>query len=144
MTKSIPAALALCGLIAIPLAAQGKKPPAPKTTTYDITVNADGAAHTGIMTLGVAAGKVAGNMHITAPQEITGKAAGVLKGTAMNLDFPYRMVQRACDGNIKMNIKMPAKTAAPASGTVEIIGCGRTDANKLTGTVELKPQAAKK
>ena len=143
MTKSIPAALALCGLLTLPLAAQTKKPAA-KPATYDITVHADGAAHTGTMTLNVAGGKVAGDMHITHPSEITGKAAGVLKGTAMNLDFPYRMVQRGCDGNIKMNIKMSAKATAPANGTVEIVGCGRTEANKLTGTVELKAPAAKK
>ena len=141
--RSIPAALALCGLITLPLAAQGKKPAA-KTTIYDLTVNADGAAHTGTMTLEVAGGKVAGDMHITHPSEITGKPAGVVKGSTMNLDFAYRMVQRGCDGNIKMDIKMPAKAAGPANGTVEIIGCDRTAANKLTGTVELKPRPAKK
>jgi hypothetical protein len=53
------------------------------------------------------------------------------------------MVQRACDGRIVMDIRMPAKpAAAPASGTVSITGCGRTDENKLSGTIEMKPQKA--
>ena len=122
--------------------AQTKKPAA-KSTTYDLTVNADGAAHTGTMELATTAGKVSGDMHITSPREITGKPAGTSKAGAMHLDFPYRMVERQCDGRIVMDIKMPPK-AGPANGTVEITGCGRTDANKLAGTVELKPRAAAK
>ena len=40
-----------------------------------------------------------------------------------------------------MDIKLPAKpSAAPATGTVSITGGGRTDANKLSGTIELKAQ----
>ena len=133
------AVLAMAG--GMPVAAQGKKPAA-KPTTYDLTVNADGAAHTGSMVLAVTGGKVSGDMHITAPQEITGKAAGTSKGGQMRLDFTYRMVQRGCDGRIEMDIKMPPKPG-PANGTVAITGCGRTDGNKLSGTVELKPKAKK-
>jgi hypothetical protein len=141
MTRANAAAVVAFGLVVLPVAAAQTKKPAAKGTTYDITVNADGAAHTGTMLLTVTGGKVSGDMHITQPSEITGKAAGVSKGGQMHLDFPYRMVQRACDGRIEMTIKLPAKAAtAPANGTVSITGCGRTDANKLAGTVELKPR----
>ena len=75
-------------------------------------------------------------MHITAPGEITGKPAGTVKGQAMKLDFTYRMVARACDGRIVMDLT--AKKGGPTTGTAEITGCGRTDANKLAGTVELR------
>jgi hypothetical protein len=140
MTRAIVAAAVVCGLVMIPLSAQTKKA-APKGTTYDVTVNADGAARTGTMRLAVATGKVTGEMHITHPSEITGKAAGVSKGGQMHLDFPYRMVEPACDGRIVMDIKMPAKpAAAAATGTVSITGCGRSDENKLSGTIELKPR----
>lgn len=135
----------LAGVVAlVPAAAQTKKPAA-NSVVYDVTIQADGAAHTGTMQLATTAGKVSGSMHITQPSEITGTAAGTSKAGQMHLDFPYRMVQRACDGRIQMEIKLPAKmTAGPANGTVSITGCGRADANKLTGTIELKPKAAEK
>lgn len=137
------AAAALVAVTVIPTEAQTKK--APNTITYDIIITADGTPYTGTMALAVNAGKVTGNMHVTAPTEITGKAAGTVKAGKMDLDFPYRMVQRACDGQIAMAIALPAKMgAAPATGTVAIAGCGRSDANKLSGTAELKPQAAAK
>jgi hypothetical protein len=113
-----------------------KKPAVAKGTTYDIAVTADGGTHTGTMQLATAAGKVSGEMHITKPQEITGKPAGTSKAGALHLDFTYHMVQRKCDGRIVMDIKMPAKAGA-GSGTVAITGC---DGGKLTGTVELKPK----
>lgn len=141
MRKTIAAAAVVILAGALPASAQTKRPSG-TATTYDLTVNADGAAHTGTMMLVVAAGKVSGEMHITAPQEITGKAAGTSKAGQMHLDFPYRMVARGCDGRIEMDIKMPAKTG-PANGTVAITGCGRTDGNKLAGTVELKPKSRK-
>jgi hypothetical protein len=63
----------------------------------------------------------------------------------MTLAFPYRMVERACDGRIAMVIALPQKKgAATATGTVEITGCGRPEGDKLTGTIELKPRAPKK
>ena len=140
MTRAI-AVVALLGAVAnLPASAQTKKPGA-NTITYDITVKADGEAHTGTMQLAVAGGKVAGDMHITKPSEITGKAAGTAKAGQMRLDFPYRMVQRACDGRIEMDIKLPAKMgSAPTNGTVAITGCGRPDGNKLAGTIELTPR----
>ena len=141
MRKTIAAAAVVILVGALPASAQTKKPSG-TATTYDLTVNADGAAHTGTMMLVVAAGKVSGDMHITAPREITGKVAGTSKAGQLHLDFTYRMVERACDGRIQMDIKMPAKPGT-ANGTVEIIGCGRSDANKLSGTVELKPKARK-
>jgi hypothetical protein len=143
MLRHAVAASLVAAVAVIPLAAQTKK--APNTITYDITINADGKPYTGTMALAVSAGKVTGNMHVTAPTEITGKAAGTAKAGKMDLDFPYRMVERACDGQIAMAITLPEKKgAAPATGTVSIGGCGRPDSNKLTGTIELTPQAAAK
>jgi hypothetical protein len=142
--RSSLAAVALLSLIAVPAWGQ-QKSAGGKPTVYDLTIQADGAAYTGTMELMVAGGKVSGAMNITQPTEVTGKAAGTLKAGQMKLDFPYRMVQRGCDGQIAMDIKMPAKAgAAPAAGTVSIVGCGRTEANKLPGTIELKPKAAAK
>ena len=43
MTKAIAVAAVVCGLTVIPLSAQTRKA-APKGTTYDVTINADGAA----------------------------------------------------------------------------------------------------
>ena len=142
--RSSLAAIALLALVASPALAQ-KKPAAAKPTIYDLTIQADGAAYTGTMELTVAGGKVSGAMHITQPTEITGKPAGTSKAGQMTLDFAYRMVQRGCDGQIVMDIKLPAKAGAgPATGTVSITGCGRTDANKLPGTIELKAKGAAK
>jgi hypothetical protein len=136
VAASIVAAIAV-----IPFEAQTKK--SANTMTYDVTVTADGTAYTGTMALAVSGGKVTGDMRITAPSEITGTPAGTVKAGKMDLDFPYRMVQRACDGRIAMAITLPAKMgSAPATGTVEITGCGRTEGNKLPGTIELKPKAA--
>jgi hypothetical protein len=135
------AVMCLATIGAMPILAQQK--PAAGSTKYDVTIQADGAAYTGTMNLAVAKGKVSGDMHITKPTEITGKAAGTTKAGQMKLDFPYRMVQRGCDGQIAMDIKLPAKAGTgPATGTVSIVGCGRTAEDKLPGTIELKPQAA--
>ena len=125
------------------VSAQAQKPAAGKGTTYDITIAADGGAYTGTMTLLVVKGAVTGDMHITKPGEITGKVAGTVKAGEMALDFPYRMVERKCDGQIAMNLKAPAKGAG-SNGTVSIVGCGRDASNKLAGTVELKPATVKK
>lgn len=140
MLRHAMTASLLAVVVAIPAEAQTKKPS--NSITYDVTINADGKPYTGTMALAVRAGKVTGDMDITAPTAITGKAAGTVKAGKMDLDFPYRMVQRACDGQIAMTIAFPAKMgAAPANGTVSITGC---EGNKLTGTIELKPKAAKK
>jgi hypothetical protein len=42
-----------------------------------------------------------------------------------------------------MNITLPQKPGL-AAGTMEAVGCGREETNKLTGTVELKPVPVKK
>lgn len=120
------------------ISAQTKKPAGANSVTYDITITAEGTPYTGTMDLAIAAGKVTGNMHITKPTEITGKAAGTAKAGDVALDFPYRMVQRNCDGQIAMNFKLAAKMA-PSKGTVSIGGCGRDASNKLAGTIELTP-----
>ena len=145
MRSTIAATAAWLTVIAfVPATAQQKKAPG-NTVKYDVTIKTDGAAYTGTMDLATAAGKVSGDMVISQPTEITGKPAGTVKLGVMKLDFPYRMVQRECDGQIVMDIKMPAKAGAgPATGTVSIVGCGRTEANKLPGTIELMPKAAEK
>ena len=138
MLTQCTAAVVLMAVALTPVAAQTKKPAAANSVAYDVTVNADGTAHTGKMDLAIAAGKVTGGMHITQPGEITGKVAGTVKAGEMMLDFPYLMVQRRCEGQIAMTIKVPPKMG-PANGTVSIVGCGRDAANKLAGTIELKP-----
>jgi hypothetical protein len=124
--------------LSVGLAAQTKKPGAEKPVTYDVTITADGTPYTGTMVLAVARGKVSGTMDLTKPTAVTGKPAGTVKGGEMTLDFAYHMVERKCDGQIAMNIKVPPKPAE-AKGTVSIVGCGRDASNKLPGTIELKP-----
>ena len=142
MRSTIAATAACLTVIAfVPASAQQKKAPA-NSVKYDITIKTDGAAYTGTMELATVAGKVSGDMLISQPTAVTGKPAGTVKAGVMKLDFPYRMVQRECDGQIVMDIKMPAKAGAgPATGTVSIVGCGRTEANKLPGTIELTRKA---
>lgn len=141
--RTTAAVMCLSAIAVVPALAQQKS--VANSTRYDVTIQADGAAYTGTMDLAVAKGKVSGDMHITKPTEITGKPAGTTKAGQMKLDFPYRMVQRACDGQIAMDIKLPAKAGAgPATGTVSIVGCGRTAENKLPGTIELKAQPTAK
>lgn len=130
-------------VVAAPSSAQQKK--AGNTITYDITVTAENTPYTGTIALAVAGGKVSGDMHITKPTEINGKPAGTAKAGEMKLDFPYRMVERGCDGRIVMAITLPAKKdAGPATGTAEISGCGRPEGNILPATIEMTPQPATK
>ena len=128
------AALMIAASLSV-VSAQTKKPAGAKSVTYDVTITAEGTPYTGTMDLAITGGKVTGNMHITKPTEITGKAAGTAKAGDVALDFPYRMVQRSCDGQIAMNFKLAPKVA-PSKGTVSIIGC---DGGKLPGTIELTP-----
>jgi hypothetical protein len=130
------AALA-CVAIAGSVSAQTKKPVASKGALYDVTVTAD-QVYTGTMEMTIAGGKVAGTMTLTSPTTITGNVAGTSKAGTLSLDFPYRMTERNCEGNVKMTIKMPAKPG-PASGTMEAGECGGNPDNKTTGTVDLKP-----
>ena len=122
--------------------AQAKKPAGTNAVTYDITIQTE-ATYTGKMDIAITKGVATGNMLITSPGEINGKVAGSSKAGELKLDFPYTMVQRNCTGQIQMDIKMPAKPG-PGKGTVSIVGCGRDAANKLTGTIELKPAAPTK
>ena len=139
MFRHWAAAVLLIAAAASFAGAQTKKPAGAKPAIYDLTVTADGTAYTGTMTLAVAAGKVSGEMRISKPTEITGKIAGTVKAGEMALDFPYRMVQRNCDGQVAMTFKAPVKRAG-SKGTASITGCGRDAANKLAGSVELAPQ----
>lgn len=137
MFKQVVVAAAAAMAVASPAFAQSAK--AKNSITYDITVTAEGTPYTGTMDLAVAGNKVTGNMHITAPTEITGKPEGTVKGGQFALDFPYRMVQRGCDGRIAMAFKLPPKMGStPANGTVDITGC---EGNKLKGTIDLRPKA---
>ena len=122
--------------------AQTRTPAGTSAVTYDITIQTE-ATYTGTMDIAVAKGVATGTMKITSPGEINGKVAGTSKGGELKLDFPYTMVQRGCTGQIQMDIKMPSKPG-PGKGTVSIVGCGRDAANKLNGTIELKPAAPAK
>ena len=139
MTSRLAAAAVVVASLAVVPAAAQKKAPAPKPAAYDLTISADGGVYTGTMTLATAAGKVTGDMHITAPAEITGKVEGTAKGQATKLDIAYKMIQRGCEGRLVMDLTTPKK-GAPTTGKGEITGCGRTDANKLPATVEMKPK----
>lgn len=133
--------VAFAGLVS----AQAGKPaakPGTKSVTHELTVTAD-QVYTGTMVMAVEKGKVTGDMLITTPTAITGKVAGTAKGGVLTLDFPYQMTEQKCEGTVKMSITMPPKPG-PAKGTMEAEGCGRPADQKLTGTVELKPVAAKK
>ena len=131
------ATMVVCAAVAATGSAQTKKPAGAKPVTYDVTIKAD-AVYTGTMEMAIDRGKVTGDMRLTSPTEITGKVAGTAKSGVLTLAFPYYMTERKCEGNVKMNITMPAKPG-PASGTMEAAGCGRDPANVLPGTVELKP-----
>lgn len=119
------------------LSAQARKPAGTKGVTYELSISADGGVYTGTLNLVTNAGKVSGAMQITQPTEITGRVSGTVKSGEFALDFPYRMVQRNCDGRIAMSVKAPVKDAV-SKGTVSIQGCGRDATNKLAGTLELK------
>lgn len=115
-----------------------------KGVMHDILVTTAEGTYKGTMELVTTGGKVSGAMHITDPGEITGKVAGTSKGGVLNLEFPYLMTERKCEGTVSMTIKMPQKPGR-ASGTMEAVGCGRDPSQKLTGTVELVPsEPAKK
>ena len=126
--------------------AEAQKPAGGKPMTFNVSITVDGQAHTGTMVLAVAGKEVSGSMNIKQPGEITGKAAGIVKGGEMLLDFPYHMVERKCDGDIRMTVKLPEKKEAGAkgSGTVSVGGCGRPPDSRLSGTIELTPVTAKK
>lgn len=131
------AALLIAATVSV-TSAQTKRPAGTSTVTYDVTIVTEGTPYTGKMDLTIARGKVTGNMHITQPTEITGKAAGTAKAGDVALDFLYHMVQRNCDGQIAMSFKLAPK-AEPSKGTVSITACGGDPSNKLPGTIELTP-----
>lgn len=139
--------VALCvipSFLAVPAFAQSKKG---NTVAYDVTVMAEGKPYTGTMELAIAGGKVTGTMEINSPVTVTGTPAGTTKGGRLLLDFPFKMVggERPCEGQIAIDIQLPAKKdAGPTTGKALIGGCGREPGNKLEATVELKPRAANK
>ena len=123
------------------LLAQAGKTAGTKSVTHDVTITAD-RVYTGTMEMAVESGKVTGKMRLTSPTEITGTVAGTAKAGALVLEFPFHMTEDNCDGTVRMNITLPGKPG-PASGTMEAVGCGRDETSKVTGTVDLKPVAAK-
>ena len=135
------AATALMGLAMVSAMSADQKPPAGKSVMHEITVTADDV-YQGTIDIAIDGGKVSGSMKITSPTEITGVVAGTSKAGELTLEFPYHMTDNNCDGTVKMAIKLPEKPG-PSTGTMEAYGCGRDVTDKLTGTVELKPIAAK-
>ena len=144
MRRTLAVVAAAMTIVGAGVLTETQKPAGAKPTIYDVTVTVEGAPHTGTMALAVAGGKVSGSMHIKSPDEITGKAAGTVKGGEMLLDFPYHMVVRKCDGNFQAAVKMPDKKApAKMTATVSILPCGRPDGSRLPGTIELTPVTKK-
>jgi len=125
-------------VLCVSLSAQEKKD-GTKSVMHDITVTTSESVYTGTMDLAIDMGKVTGKMVVTAPTAITANVAGTSKDGDMNLEFPFHMVEQNCDGTVKMSIKL-AEKPGPSTGTVEAVGCG---GDKIGGTVELKPSAAK-
>ena len=137
MSKTVTP-IALAGLfLAGPVYSQTKS--TAKSIENDLTIKAaDGSVYAGRMTMAVEKGKVSGTMLITKPTEITGTVAGTAEKGTMKLAFPYAMTERKCQGTVKMDLTIPARPG-PVSGTMEAVGCGRDETQKLTGTVELVP-----
>ena len=136
--SSKAAVAALTVVLCVSLSAQEKKD-GTKSVMHDITVTTSESVYTGTIDLAIDMGKVTGKMVVTAPTAITGNVAGTSKDGDMNLEFPFHMVEQNCDGTVKMSIKLSEKPG-PSTGTVEAVGCG---GDKIGGTVELKPSAAK-
>jgi hypothetical protein len=139
--KAATAALTIALGVSV-LSAQDKKGPGTKSVMHDITVTTSENVYSGTIDLAIDAGKVTGKMLVTSPTEITGIVAGSTKAGVMSLEFPYHMKEQNCDGTVKMTIPLPEKMA-PSKGTMEATPCGDANGDKVTGTVELKPSAAK-
>jgi hypothetical protein len=127
--------------LAATLSAQAAKPAGTKSVMHDITITAEDV-YTGTMEMATDAGKVTGKLILTSPTPITGDVKGTSKAGALALEFGFHMVEQNCDGTVKMNIQLP-ETPGIAKGTMEAVGCGRDEANKVIGTVELKPAEPK-
>jgi hypothetical protein len=127
----------LCVALGGAAGAQTEKPAA-KPEKYDVTIKAEETTYTGTANLTIDRGKVTGDLRLVSPTEVTAKIAGTAKAGALDLDFPYLIVEQQCTGNVKMTIKVPAKPG-PATGTMIAVGCGRDPAAPLNGTVEFAP-----
>ena len=135
-------ALKLAAVFAIALTASlsAQSKSASKPIVHDLTIKAaDGGVYTGTMEMATVKGKVTGTLHITKPTEIKAAVEGTSEKGALKLDFRYTMTERNCQGTVRMDLKTAAKAGAPTTGTMEAIGCGRDQSNKLTGLVELVP-----
>lgn len=139
MLKQIVATVCITAFVSASAAAQARKA-GTNSVMHDITVTTADNVYAGTMEIASTAGKVTGNMRITSPTEITGKVAGTSEAGVLTLEFPFLIVEEACEGTVKMDIKL-AEKPGHASGTMEAVGCG--DGEKVTGTVELKPPASK-
>jgi hypothetical protein len=138
------AALAIAALVGGGAAAQEKKKEdaGSKAVLHDITVTAD-VVYTGTMSMAIEKGKVTGDLRITVPTEVTGKVAGTAKGNQLALEFPFYMTEQQCEGFVKMDVALPEKAGAAATGKLTAVGCGIEESQPLVGAVELKPSAAK-
>lgn len=132
------AVAALTVVLCVSLSAQAKKAAGTKSVMHDLTVTTSESVYTGTMDLAIDMGRVTGKMVVTSPTAITGNVAGTSKAGEVTLEFPFHMVEKNCDGTVKMSIKLPEKPG-PSTGTMEAV-CG---GDKIGGTVELKPSAAK-
>lgn len=141
MLKQSLMAVCIAALAATTAAAQDGKAAGAKPIVHEIIVTAD-TVYTGTVEIAVTRGKVTGDMVITSPTRITGKVAGTSKAGVLTLEFPFLMVEQNCEGTVKMDIKMGEKPGV-GSGTMEAVGCGSEADQPVTGTVELKPVAAK-
>jgi hypothetical protein len=142
MIRPLVAATLACALAAAAgVSAQTKKAVDAKKRTYDVTIKVD-QVYTGTMEVVVEGGKVTGSMLLTSPTEITGKVAGTEKKGVLDLAFPYVITERKCEGNVTMQITMPAKPG-PASGTMEATECGGDPSNRAPGTIDLVPATPK-
>jgi hypothetical protein len=140
-TRVAATVLVGAAIVTTTLSAQAGKSTWTKSVMHEVTITAD-KVYTGTMEMAVESGKVTGKLRLTSPTGITGMVAGTAKAGALALEFPFHMTDDNCDGTVKMNITLPA-TPGPAKGTMEAVGCGRDESNKVTGTVELKPVAMK-
>ena len=138
MLRSVGAALTVVALTT-GMAAQSRQAAGSKPIVHDLTITTPEGTYSGTMDLAVTRGKVTGAMHVTKPTEIKGVVAGTSKAGAMKLAFPYQMTERKCDGTVQMDLKLPTQKG-PVKGTMEVVGCGRDETRKLTGTVELIPR----
>jgi hypothetical protein len=137
-----PIVMAALACLLVSSAAPGQTKKGTKRVTNEIRIHAD-AVYAGFLELAVEEGKVTGDMRIMSPTVITGKVSGTANDGMLNLEFPFQNSGSNCSGIVRMNIRL-LPTPGVGRGTMEAVGCGRTEANKLTGSVEMSPRGLKR